>query len=232
MAKVESQVDQVECVWTILVAAGSGNRFGGAKQYQLAHGQRVLDWSIFAAQQVSDGVVLVVHPEFLDQPEPAASAVVAGGQTRTESVRNGLAAVPVSATVVLVHDAARPCATADLFRRVVAEVTSGQGVTAVVPGVTVNDTVKRVEMGSDGRAVVAETLPRDRLRAIQTPQGFRAETLRDMYASGHDATDDSALAEANGIVVSVIEGEVRNVKVTHRDDLEFVERILRDRAIS
>ena len=83
MAKVESQVDQVECVWTILVAAGSGNRFGGAKQYQLAHGQRVLDWSIFAAQQVSDGVVLVVHPEFLDQPEPAASAVVAGGDRKS-----------------------------------------------------------------------------------------------------------------------------------------------------
>lgn len=230
MSTRQSPGDHPESVWTIVVAAGSGNRFGGAKQYHLACGRRVLDWSISAAHGVSDGIVLVVHPDYLDRAEPSVFAVVKGGQTRAESVRNGLAAVPGSATVILVHDAARPCATPELFKRVVAHVVNGAH--AVVPGVMLNDTIKRVELGGDGITLVAETLPRDRLRAIQTPQGFRADVVRDMYAGGLQGTDDASIAEAHGIEVVIVDGEVDNIKVTHRDDAQFIERVLKERVFT
>src|SRR5438132_4449459 len=95
-------------VWSIVVAAGSGTRFGGPKQFASLLGRRVLDWSVAAAAAVSDGVVVVLPP---DRLEPGA---VAGGATRSASVRAGLAAVPTAADVIVVHDAARPVAGKDL----------------------------------------------------------------------------------------------------------------------
>src|SRR5687767_11211145 len=107
-------------VWAIVVAAGSGDRFGGPKQYRPLDGRRVLDHALDACRAACDGVVLVVPPDRAADPEPGADAVVAGGATRAESVRAGLAAVPDDAETVVVHDAARPWATPALFERVVA----------------------------------------------------------------------------------------------------------------
>src|SRR4051794_41319434 len=104
-------------VWAIVVAAGSGTRFGGAKQYAPLAGRRVLDWSVAAARSVADGVVLVLPAQDVDdgEHEPAVDVVVAGGASRSASVRAGLAAVPDDADVVLVHDAARPAASPRLL---------------------------------------------------------------------------------------------------------------------
>src|SRR4051812_39123087 len=107
-------------VWAVVVAAGSGQRYGAPKQYERLRHQRVLDWSLAAARSVADGVVLVVSAERAADPEPAADVVVGGGATRSASVRAGLAAVPEDAEVVVVHDAARPAASAALFAAVVA----------------------------------------------------------------------------------------------------------------
>jgi 2-C-methyl-D-erythritol 4-phosphate cytidylyltransferase len=133
-------------VWAIVVAAGSGRRFGGAKQYRPLGGRRVLDWSVDAARTTADGVVLVVAPAELDRPEPAADAVVAGADSRSGSVRAGLAAVPDDAEVVVVHDAARPLAGAEVFAAAVAAVRAGAD--AAVPVVPVRRKKRRFTSSS------------------------------------------------------------------------------------
>jgi 2-C-methyl-D-erythritol 4-phosphate cytidylyltransferase len=208
-------------VWTIVLAAGRGSRFGGGvpKQYQLLGGRRVLDWSLESARAVSAGIVLVVDPDRADQPEPASEAVVAGGPERADSVRAGLAAVPGDAEVIVVHDAARPLASPMLFERVVQRVLGGAD--AVIPAVAVTDTIKRVR---DDRVI--ETFDRAALRAAQTPQAFRAGVLRDAHREPLDATDDAALVEAAGGVVVVEPGEATNIKVTEAHDLAVAELLL------
>jgi 2-C-methyl-D-erythritol 4-phosphate cytidylyltransferase len=205
-------------VWAIVVAAGRGERFGAPKQYERLGEKRVLDWSLDAARAAADGVVLVVPASELGRPE-AADVVVAGGATRSASVRAGLAAVPDAATVVVVHDAARPAASAALFRAVIAAVLDGAD--GALPGLPVVDTVKRVLDG-----VVVETLDRGELVAVQTPQAFRAAVLRAAHARGGDATDDGALVEAAGGRVVVVPGDPDNVKVTSPDDLARTRSVL------
>jgi 2-C-methyl-D-erythritol 4-phosphate cytidylyltransferase len=195
----------------VVVAAGSGSRFGARKQYELLDGRRVVDWSVAAARAVAHGVVLVVPADRSTEAEPSVDAVVAGGATRSESVRAGLAVVPAEAEVVVVHDAARPWATPELFTAVVAALAGADG---AVPGVPVTDTVKRVS-GS----LVTSTLERSELVAVQTPQAFRAAALRRAHAQGADATDDAALVEADGGVVVIVPGEAGNRKVTNASDL-------------
>jgi 2-C-methyl-D-erythritol 4-phosphate cytidylyltransferase len=206
-------------VWTVVVAGGGGTRFGAAKQWVELAGRRVLDWSVAAARHVSDGVVVVVPAADADIEVPGASAVVAGGTTRAASVRAGLAAVPDTAVVVLVHDAARPAATPELFRAVVEAVRAGAG--AVVPGVAVTDTLRRRDGG---------TVDRDEMVAVQTPQGFAAAVLREAHASGADATDDAGLVEAAGGTVEVVPGEPTNLKLTHPSDRLVLEATLAARA--
>ncbi len=197
-----------------MVAAGRGSRFGGAKQYEVVAGRRVLDWALVAARPVSDGVVVVVEAARLADPEPLADAVVAGGLTRSASVRAGLVAVPGSAEVVVVHDAARPCASPALFASTVAAVRAGAD--AAVPGLSVVDTIKRV----GGDAVVVETPDRATLVAVQTPQAFAAGRLRAVHAAGvAEGTDDAALVEAAGGRVVVVPGEAANAKITDPGDL-------------
>jgi len=206
----------VPAVWVIVVAAGSGARFGGAKQYAPLAGRRVLDWSLDAARSVADRVVLVVPPERAGVPEPGADAVVAGGATRSASVRAGLAAVASDAEVVVVHDAARPLAPAELFRAVVGAVRAGAD--GAVPGVAVTDTIKQVAGG-----VVVGTPDRDALVAVQTPQAFAAAVLRAAHAAGGESTDDAALVEARGGRVVVVPGSDDNRKLTRPDDLAWAE---------
>src|SRR4051812_11847674 len=158
-------------VWAVVVAAGAGVRFGTLKQYEHLGDRRVLDWALERARAVADGVVLVVPPERAGESEHAVDAIVAGGDTRVGSVRAGLAAVPHEAEVIVVHDAARPLASVTLFQEVIKAVRAGAD--GAVPGIPLVDTVKVVEDGH-----VAETLDRDRLVAVQTPQAFAAGTLR------------------------------------------------------
>ena len=197
-------------VWTIVVAGGSGQRFGRPKQYELVGSQRVLDLSVAVARAVSDGVVVVV---------PAADSVseraVAGGATRSESVRCGLAQVPQDATIVCVHDAARPFASIQLYESVIAAICDGAD--GAIPGIGVSDTIKVV---AEGGAVIA-TPERSSLRAVQTPQAFRAAILRSAHASGGEGTDDAALVESLGGSVIVVAGEVDNRKITHPEDLDW-----------
>ena len=223
-------------VWAIVVAGGSGSRFGGAvpKQFLELAGLRVIDWALAAAGASCDGVVAVIPADHLDGPPVVGSApgrgsagfvAVAGGPSRSASVRAGLAAVPDDAAVIVVHDAARPLAGPALFERVVAAVRAGAD--GAVPGVPVPDTIKRVD--PDGGQVV-ETLDRPALRAIQTPQAFAAAVLRAAHAGGAEATDDAALVEAAGGRVVVVEGDPGNLKVTGPDDLVRAEAILTRRS--
>ncbi len=156
-----------------------------------------------------------------------ADVVVEGGATRAESVRLGLAAVPESAEVILVHDAARPLASDALFAAVIAAVTSDDGggaaVGGAIPGLPVSDTIKEV----DGTHTVTRTLDRSSLVAVQTPQAFGAELLRRAHAAGGEATDDAALVEALGVAVRVVPGDPLNLKITTPADLDLAERLLR-----
>jgi 2-C-methyl-D-erythritol 4-phosphate cytidylyltransferase len=211
-------------VWSIIVAAGSGSRFGRTlpKQYEVLAGRRVLDWSIDAARSVSNGIVLVVAEAYADQPEPSVDVVVVGGPERSDSVRAGLTAVPET-DVIVVHDAARPLASFALFGEVV--MTVREGMDGAVPGIRPVDTIKRV----DSSGSVSETLDRNELRAVQTPQAFRAGILRDAHAAGQRATDDAALVEAIGGKVKVVLGDLQNIKITHEADLAYAEQLLTDR---
>lgn len=193
-----------------MVAAGTGARFGGPKQYEMLGGQRVLDRSVATARAASDGVVLVVPPEHAER-----EGGVPGGATRSGSVRAGLSAVPPDAGIICVHDAARPLASPGLFAAVVAAVRAGAD--AAVPGVPVTDTVKVVD--ADG--VVTATPDRARLVAVQTPQAFRAGVLRAAHAGEPEGTDDAALVEAIGGRVLVVPGEADNRKITVPADVEW-----------
>lgn len=202
-------------MWVIVVAAGQATRFGRPKQYEPLAGRRVIDWSLDAARSVASGVVVVVPPGAEARPEPGAERTVAGGATRSASVRAGLAAVPEDATVVLVHDAARPLASAELFARVVDAVRHGAD--AVVPVVAVADTLRRRAGG---------VVDRDELVAVQTPQGFRAAALRDAHATGAEATDDASLVEEQGGTVVLVDGDPSNRKITDPADLGAAEGML------
>jgi 2-C-methyl-D-erythritol 4-phosphate cytidylyltransferase len=212
-------------VWAILVAAGRGERLGlehpkaFAKLGEdplLAEPLRRLEDSDWI-----DGIVVVAPPEW---EEPAillaeelgcgkAVACVAGGATRADSVRAGLAEVPADALVILVHDAARPLITDEVIERVLAPLSEGWD--GVVPGLPVSDTLKRV--GSDG--AVEDTVSRDSLYAVQTPQAFVADVFRRAAAGDAEATDCAGLVEAAGGRVKVVEGDPRLLKVTTADDL-------------
>jgi 2-C-methyl-D-erythritol 4-phosphate cytidylyltransferase len=204
-----------EIVWTIVVAGGRAERFGVLKQYEPLAGTRLIDLAREAAESVSDGVVVVVPAADVEREHG-----VAGGATRSASVRCGLAAVPAEATIVCVHDAARPLATPELFARVCAAVSAG--VDAAVPALAVNDTIKVV----DGDGFVVTTPDRDGLVVVQTPQAFRAGALRRAHESGAEASDDAALVERLGGRVVTVPGEPWNRKITDPDDLEWARRHL------
>ena len=164
--------------------------------------------------------VVVVAPTAVDEVAERfagvdkVSAVVAGGATRSASVRAGLVVVPDDASIVLVHDGARPLATRNLFDAVVAAVRDGAD--AVVPGVPVSDSLRRADCSVD----------REGMFAVQTPQGFPAATLRAAHAGGGDASDDATLVEAIGGRVVVVEGEADNLKITRPVDLLVARELL------
>ncbi len=215
-ARADSQAANRDGVWTIVVAGGSGVRFGARKQFVEIAGRTVLFRSVEAAVSSSEGVVAVVPADSLDQASiELACTVVAGGASRAGSVRAGLNAVPDDAQIVLVHDAARPLVTHAVFQRVVEAVRAGAK--AVIPTIEVADSIRHV----DGHPIDRSTL-----RAVQTPQGFDAASLRAGHASAGDATDDATLVGALGHEVVMVEGDPDNRKLTVPSDLISAEALL------
>jgi 2-C-methyl-D-erythritol 4-phosphate cytidylyltransferase len=222
-------------VWAILVAAGRGERLGLDRPKAFANlgEEPLLAESLRRLEACSwiDAVVLVAPPGW---EEPAillaeeegcgkVRACVPGGEERSDSVRAGLAEVADDAVVILVHDAARPLVTDAVVERVLAPLSDGWD--GAVPGLAVGDTLKRV--GADGG--VEETVARDGLWAVQTPQAFVADAFRRAFAPSNSlllATDCAGHVEAMGGRVKVVEGDPRLLKVTTAADLERVAEIL------
>lgn len=222
----------MERVAAVIVAAGRGLRAGGgiAKQYRILNGETPLRRSLraFAAHTRVTAVQPVIHSDDADLFAQAAADLsvlppVPGGATRQESVKAGLEALAAARPdVVLVHDAARPFLSPALIDRAI-EAAKETG--AAIPGLPVVDTVKRV----DTRGLVIETLPRDALRTVQTPQAFRFGPLLEAHRKAaaawrNDFTDDAALAEWAGLPVTIFAGESSNVKLTTADDFAAAER--------
>jgi 2-C-methyl-D-erythritol 4-phosphate cytidylyltransferase len=214
-------------VWAVLVAAGRGERLGDERPKAFARlaGRVLLAESLerLDASPWIDAIVVVAPPEWEEAvivlaEELAAGKVTAsvtGGATRAESVRAGLAEVPDDADVILVHDAARPLVTDEVVERLILAL--GEGFDGAVPGLPVADTIKRVRDGE-----VVETVPRDELRAVQTPQAFVGPTLRAAAAAG-EGTDCASLVEARGGRIRVVEGDPHLLKITTAADLALVE---------
>ena len=216
-------------VWAVLAAAGRGERLGSDRPKAFARlgGRPLLAESLERLEESGwiDAIVIAAPPDWeepsiLVAEEIAAtkvSSAVTGGESRSESVRLALEEVPEEAAVVLVHDAARPLLPEEVIERVLAPLSEGWD--GVVPAVPLADTVKRV----DGDRVV-ETLPRDDLVAVQTPQAFLADTLRRAVSGDvSSATDCASLVESQGGRIKVVEGDPRLLKVTHAGDLALVE---------
>jgi 2-C-methyl-D-erythritol 4-phosphate cytidylyltransferase len=218
-------------VWAVLAAAGSGERFGADRPKAFVRlGEQPLLAESLARLDASDWIDAIVVAAPPGWEEPAillaeelgcgkVSACVTGGATRAESVRLGVAEVPADAAVVLVHDAARPLLDDAVVERVVSAL--GDGWDGAVPTLPIADTVKRVE----GDRIV-ETLQRDELRTVQTPQAFVAGVLRVALTAGSDWTDCAAAVEANGGRVRIVDGDPRLLKVTDAADLDRIAALL------
>jgi 2-C-methyl-D-erythritol 4-phosphate cytidylyltransferase len=197
----------------------------------LVAGRSMVAWSVDVARAACDGVTLVVPVQMVDELADSVrgvDVVVAGGGTRSGSVRAGLGTVPDDVDVVVCHDAARPGASAGLFAHVIAAVRGGAD--AAVPALAVSDTLKRVPEWGESGGIVAGTVDRSGLFAVQTPQAFRREALATAHVGAPEATDDAALVEAAGGTVMAIPGEAAAHKVTTAADLVVVEALLADRA--
>ena len=211
----------------IIPAGGSGERLGAKLPKALVQlaGRTLIEHAVAQMSPIADEII-VAAPKGLERTfqELLGSEVivVTGGITRTESVNAGLRLLSKDAKFVLVHDAARPLASTDLARRIIKELQAGAD--AVIPGLKVTDTIKRVNV--DG--FVTKTPNRAKLRAIQTPQGFTRETLVTAHKLNSEATDDAALVEELDIPVKVILGEDRALKITTPDDLGRAQRFLLD----
>jgi 2-C-methyl-D-erythritol 4-phosphate cytidylyltransferase len=187
-------------------------------------GRELWEWSADTMREVCDRVVMAV-PADLPQSQGLSDPVqrVQGGATRSESVRHALHAEP-EAAIVVVHDAARPFASADLFRACIAEIEAGWD--AAIAAAPVTDTIK--EADSDGQ--VRLTLERRHLWAVQTPQAFEAGILRRALEADPEAiaaaTDDASLVEAIGGRVRIVEAPPGNFKITWPEDLARAESLL------
>ncbi len=215
-------------VWAVLAAAGRGERLQAdqPKAFAQLGGRPLLAESLerLEASAWIDSIVVVAppgweEPVILLAEELGCGKVVAsvgGGESREASVRLGVSEVAGDAAVILVHDAARPLVSDLVVERLIAALNEGWD--GAVPGLAPSDTIKRVHEDA-----VVETLPRDELRAVQTPQAFVAAVFRDAVSGGGETTDCAALVEAQGGRVTVIEGDPRLLKVTTADDLALVE---------
>jgi 2-C-methyl-D-erythritol 4-phosphate cytidylyltransferase len=218
----------------VIAAGGAGRRMGGvAKPLLELSGQSMLERGIRPFLDRSDvhWVIIALPPDLAAAPPHWLMGdrridIVAGGAERGDSVRNALAAVPMEADIVLVHDAARPLVSADVIERCVAAAAGGRSAIAAIPVV---DTIKEVD---DGGRVIA-TPDRRTLFAAQTPQAFPAEVLRNAHARAAaervSTTDDAALVARYGGTVVIVEGAPENLKVTTPADLIIAAALLEHR---
>ena len=216
-------------VAAIIPAAGSGVRLGAQipKAFIELDGISLLTRSVLAMSRVAD-VIIVAAPS--DELELASQQltnvdaevhIVAGGNARQDSIANALAVLPDDVQFVLVHDAARPLVPVEVTNRVLSELQNGA--VAVIPVLPIADTIKRV----DAQNNVIETVDRNQLRRVQTPQGFTRETLHHAYADPTIvATDDAGLMEVLGIPVLTVAGDELAMKVTTAHDLQIANALL------
>lgn len=215
-------------VGVVIVAAGSGTRVGGdeLKQFRWVAGKPMLLHSVQKFQAREDVAMVVVvlpfdhvgdPPAWLFQCDTERLLLSVGGRERGDSVRNGLEDVPGDVDVVVIHDAARPLVTAGMIDRVIAEARLGHGAAAGLP---VTDTLKRV----NGSGEIIETIDREGVVRIQTPQAFPRAMIEDAHARAFEerisATDDAALCERFGMKVVFVPGSERAIKIT--DESDFV----------
>ncbi|MGA0113320.1 MAG: 2-C-methyl-D-erythritol 4-phosphate cytidylyltransferase [Candidatus Nanopelagicaceae bacterium] len=211
----------------IIAGAGMGHRLGAdiPKALIQLDGITLVERAFAALSKVVDEIVITApagYEEQFRQIVGESAKVITGGVLRSDSVNLALNALSPSVKYVLVHDAARALATADLAARVLQELESGAP--AVIPALNVVDTIKEVDR--DG--YVRSTPDRAALRAVQTPQGFELSVLRRAHEASADATDDAALVEALGIKVKTIAGEARAMKITNPEDLAVAVTYLRN----
>jgi 2-C-methyl-D-erythritol 4-phosphate cytidylyltransferase len=202
----------------LIPAGGSGERLGAdrPKAFVVLAGRPMVEWSVEALSVACSRVVVAVPPGHEQAPDR-----VTGGASRTDSVRNALDAAP-EASVVVVHDAARPLVTVELVQACLDALNGVDGVIAAAP---VSDTVHLASPDN----LIRDTPDRSTLWAAQTPQVFRADILRRALAEGDSATDEAALVAAVGGTVRLIEGPSDNIKVTTPTDLRLAEALLRER---
>jgi 2-C-methyl-D-erythritol 4-phosphate cytidylyltransferase len=219
-------------VGVVIVAGGSGTRAGAElKQFRWVAGKPTLLHSLqtFMARPDVLSVVCVLPREYAADPPPwifqcdiDRLMIATGGRTRTESVYYGLEDLPDDASIVLVHDAARPLVADGTIDRLIASVRAGTPAIAALPVV---DTLKEV----DEHGLITRTVRRDRLWRAQTPQAFPRETIvaahRDARANHVDATDDASLCERLGIPVAVVRGSERAMKITDEADFARAEAL-------
>ena len=227
-------------VTAIIAAGGRGQRFGGAEPKQLlaVGGRAILERSVeaFASHPSVDAVVVALPQALADDPPAYLRAadrakpvrIVAGGARRQDSVANAFGAAAEASDVIVIHDAARPFASADLIARTIAAAAESG---AAVAAVQSRDTVKLGRDGQDGQDghFVKRTLPREAIYLAQTPQAFRRDVLRRALEvgarDGVDATDEAALVELAGLPVRLVDGEASNIKITTADDMAMAEAI-------
>lgn len=225
-------------MYLLIPAAGMGKRMGSNRNKLLLtlRGKPLLAWTLLAAEDSKDIEWIGImgqpsdFPDFQEIIKELALTkpveLIQGGETRQESVYNGLQALPPQATRVLIHDGARCLATPELFNRCSDSLQTCQGLIAAIP---VKDTIKIV----DGQGLVASTPDRNQLWAAQTPQGFEVQLLKECHQRGREfgweVTDDAALFEKCGLPVKIVEGEETNLKVTTPVDLAIAEFILQQR---
>jgi 2-C-methyl-D-erythritol 4-phosphate cytidylyltransferase len=212
----------------VLAAAGRGERLDvdRPKAFAQLRGRPLVAESLerLEGSEWIDAIVVVAPPDWEEPVILLAEelgcgkvvAAVAGGASRAESVRIGVGEVGDDAAVILVHDAARPLVSGPLIERLLAALNEGWD--GAIPGLPLVDTVKRVRDGA-----VVETLAREELTAVQTPQAFVASQLRGAVAGGDEGTDCSSLVERHGGRVTVVQGDPRLRKVTTPEDLALVE---------
>lgn len=220
--------------FALIVGGGQGLRFGGdiPKQFQLLNNRPVLFRSIDLFLDHVDHIVVVIPQHQFDyyrsllqshpiETDPSRLVLVAGGQTRTESVRNGLSALPEDG-IVAIHDAVRPLASENLIGRLFSACMIHGSAIPVVP---VRDSLRQKSEQST-RAV-----NREEFVCVQTPQCFRLATLKEAYQTHHDGlfSDDASLWEESGKGIHTVEGDSSNIKITWSEDLLFAEAILKTR---
>jgi len=232
---------RIHNVGVVIPAGGRGLRMlarptGGGrtlpKPFLLLNGKPILQYSIqaFESRKSVNEIVIVVPEDQVRRAEELikkarfkkVSHVVIGGSERQHSVRNGLLSFDKEPEIILVHDAVRPFVTAEVINKVVEE---SEKYGAAVVGVRVKDTVK---LGEEG--FYKKTLDRNKLWAVQTPQGFRFEILKRAHIAAQRTaflgTDEASLVERLRIPVKIVEGDYRNIKITTDDDLKLAEMLL------